>query len=285
MNLYNSSVVYSVTKSCPTLCDSMNCNKPGFPGLYYLLEFAQTHVHWVMPSNHFILCHPLLLLPSVFPSIRVFSNGWSFSPSQSCFAHRASSLASSQAPLAIAVEMSFSVCAATAYLRGDRRETTTFRFQGGMSTDVQNLTSPHPTQHIQICFWKHKGYVLSQDSFDYYSTNSLEVFIQASQPERWRHTTLPSHHMSHYMMQHWPALPPWPLVPTHSVIHSTIWEQLWQHVTNLRIIRKCRFGHLLTKSEMARGILPKLRELFGIFKNNFRDSIWEMAMLKCSELM
>ena len=74
MNLYNSSVVYSVTKSCPTLCDSMNCNKPGFPGLYYLLEFAQTHVHWVMPSNHFILCHPLLLLPSVFPSIKVFSN-------------------------------------------------------------------------------------------------------------------------------------------------------------------------------------------------------------------
>ena len=74
MNLHNSSVVYSVTKSCPTLCDSVNCNKPGFPVLYYLLEFAQTHVHRVMPSNHFILCHQLLLLPSVFPSIRVFSN-------------------------------------------------------------------------------------------------------------------------------------------------------------------------------------------------------------------
>ena len=74
MNLCNSSVVYSVTKSCSTLCNSMNCNKPGFPGLSYLLEFAQTHVHWVMPSNHFILCHLLLLLPSVFPGIRVFSN-------------------------------------------------------------------------------------------------------------------------------------------------------------------------------------------------------------------
>ena len=73
MNLYNSSVVYSVTILCPTLCYSMNCNKPDFPLLYYLLEFAQIHVHWVMPSNHFILCHPLLL-PSVFPSIRVFSN-------------------------------------------------------------------------------------------------------------------------------------------------------------------------------------------------------------------
>ena len=40
-----------------------------------LLELAQTHVHQVlMPSSHFILCHPLLLLPSIFPSIRIFSN-------------------------------------------------------------------------------------------------------------------------------------------------------------------------------------------------------------------
>ena len=49
---------------------------PGFPVLHCLLEFAQTHVHWVsvMPSNNLILCLPLLPLPSVFPSIRVFSN-------------------------------------------------------------------------------------------------------------------------------------------------------------------------------------------------------------------
>ena len=39
-----------------------------------LLESTQTHVHWMMPSNHLILCRPLLLLPSIFPSIRVFSN-------------------------------------------------------------------------------------------------------------------------------------------------------------------------------------------------------------------
>ena len=45
----------------------------GFPVLHYLLEFAQTHVPW-MPSNHLILCHPFVLLLSVFPSIRVFSN-------------------------------------------------------------------------------------------------------------------------------------------------------------------------------------------------------------------
>ena len=38
---------YSVAKSCPTLCDPMDCSKPGFPVLHYLSEFAQTHVHWV----------------------------------------------------------------------------------------------------------------------------------------------------------------------------------------------------------------------------------------------
>ena len=53
----------------------MDCSAPGFPVLHYLPEFAQTHVHWVgdaiQPSHS---CCPLLLLPSVFPSIRVFSN-------------------------------------------------------------------------------------------------------------------------------------------------------------------------------------------------------------------
>ena len=56
----------------------MSCSTPVFPVLHYLSELAQTHVHQVMmymvPSNHLILCHPLLLLPSAFPSIRVFSN-------------------------------------------------------------------------------------------------------------------------------------------------------------------------------------------------------------------
>ena len=48
---------------------------PGFPVLHQLLEFDQTHVHPVsMSSNHLILCCPLLLLPSIFPRVRVFSN-------------------------------------------------------------------------------------------------------------------------------------------------------------------------------------------------------------------
>ena len=89
----------------------MNCSKPGLPVHHQFLEFTQTHVHRVsdaiqpshplsspsppapnpsqhqslpklmsiesvMPSNHLILCCPFLLLPSIFPSIRVFSNEW-----------------------------------------------------------------------------------------------------------------------------------------------------------------------------------------------------------------
>ena len=56
----------------------MNCNMPGFLVLYCLLESAQIHVHWVRDTNNLILCHPLLLLPSIFPSIRVLSNELSF---------------------------------------------------------------------------------------------------------------------------------------------------------------------------------------------------------------
>ena len=61
--------------SCVWLCDPMDYSTPGFPVLYYLLEFAQTHVHWLSDAiPPFILCHPLFLLPSISPSIRVFSN-------------------------------------------------------------------------------------------------------------------------------------------------------------------------------------------------------------------
>ena len=67
----------SVAHSCPTLCDPMGCNTPGFPVLHHLPELAQTHVHWVSDAiHHFVFCHSLLLLPLIFPSIRVFSNEW-----------------------------------------------------------------------------------------------------------------------------------------------------------------------------------------------------------------
>ena len=61
----------SVAQSCPTLCDPMNRSMPGLPVHHQLLESIES----VMPPNRLILCHPLLLPPSIFPtSIRVFSN-------------------------------------------------------------------------------------------------------------------------------------------------------------------------------------------------------------------
>ena len=83
----------SVAKSCLILWDPMDCSTPGFPVLHCFPEFVQTHVHWI--NDAIQPSHPLspLLLPSVFPSIRVFSNEsalsirwpqyWSFSISPS----------------------------------------------------------------------------------------------------------------------------------------------------------------------------------------------------------
>ena len=65
----------SVAQSCPTLCDPVDCSTPGplsITNSQSLLKLMS--IKSVMPSKHLILCHPLLLLPSVFPSNRVFSN-------------------------------------------------------------------------------------------------------------------------------------------------------------------------------------------------------------------
>ena len=65
----------SAAQSCLTLCKPMDCSMLDFPVHHQLSELVQTHVHWVgMPSNHLILCRPLLPSPSIFPSLRVFSN-------------------------------------------------------------------------------------------------------------------------------------------------------------------------------------------------------------------
>ena len=64
----------SVSQSCPTLCKPMNCSTPGLPVHHQQPQSTQIHViESVMPPNHLILCHSILL-PSIFPSIRVFSN-------------------------------------------------------------------------------------------------------------------------------------------------------------------------------------------------------------------
>ena len=75
---------------CLTLCNPMNRTMPGHPVHHHLSKFTQTQsIKSVMPSSHLILCRPLLLLPPIPPSIRVFSNDstlrmrwpkyWSFS--------------------------------------------------------------------------------------------------------------------------------------------------------------------------------------------------------------
>ena len=80
----------SDAQPCPTLCDPIDFSKPAFLSIansWSLLKLMS--IVLVMPSRHPILCHPLLLLPSIFPNIMVFStesvlhmrwpNYWSFS--------------------------------------------------------------------------------------------------------------------------------------------------------------------------------------------------------------
>ena len=82
LHIANHSVQFSsLTQSCLTLCDPMNCSTPGLPVHQQLPELTQTHIHpvsdaieSVMPSRHLILRRPLLLLPPIPPSIRVFPN-------------------------------------------------------------------------------------------------------------------------------------------------------------------------------------------------------------------
>ena len=64
----------SVAQSCPTLSNPMACSTPGLPVHQNSLNLLRLmYIELVMPLKHFILCHPLLLPLSIFPSIRVFS--------------------------------------------------------------------------------------------------------------------------------------------------------------------------------------------------------------------
>ena len=68
----------SVTQSFLTLSDPMDHGTPGFPVHHQLSGACSNFIESVMPSNNLILCRPLLLLPSVLPSIRVFSKSQFF---------------------------------------------------------------------------------------------------------------------------------------------------------------------------------------------------------------
>ena len=65
----------SVAQLYPTLCDPIDCSMPDF--LSFTVSWSSLKlmsIKYVMPSNHLVLCYPLFLPPSIFPSVRVFSN-------------------------------------------------------------------------------------------------------------------------------------------------------------------------------------------------------------------
>ena len=75
MQVHTSVQFSSIALLCVTLYNPMNCSTPGFPVHHQLQSLLKLmSIELAMPSNHLILFQPLLLLPSIFPSIRVFPN-------------------------------------------------------------------------------------------------------------------------------------------------------------------------------------------------------------------
>jgi len=100
-----SHLLFSISQSCLTLCDPMDCSTPGFPILYHLPELAQTHVRWV--SDAIQPSHPLLLLSpfafslfqhqGFFPKSQFFtSDGQSIGASVLCPSNEYSGLIASR---------------------------------------------------------------------------------------------------------------------------------------------------------------------------------------------
>ena len=76
MYFFNLPTIRSIQSlNCVQLCNPMDCSTPGLPVHHQFPELTQTHVHWIGDATqHLMLCRPLLLPPSIFPSIRVSSN-------------------------------------------------------------------------------------------------------------------------------------------------------------------------------------------------------------------
>ena len=73
LNMLLLSASCSIAELCPTLCETMNCSMPNFPVLHYLLEFAQTHVHWWCHPTISSSVTPFSSCPQSFPA-SIFSN-------------------------------------------------------------------------------------------------------------------------------------------------------------------------------------------------------------------
>ena len=123
----------SVIQLCPTLCDPMNHSTPGLPVHQNSRSSSKSmSIESVMPANQLILCHPLLLLPSIFPSIRVFSN---------------------ESALRMRWPKYWSVSASTSVLPANTQDWSPLGWTGWISLQLQ--------ENIEICiyFLKKKVYI------------------------------------------------------------------------------------------------------------------------------
>ena len=139
----HSSQFSSVTQLCLTLCNLMDCSTPGFPVHRQLPEFIQTHAHeYVMPSNQLILCHALLFLPSIFPSIRVFS-----SESVLCITGQSTAVSASASVLPVNIQDQFHL-----------------GWTGWISLQSKGLSKPHHQHHSSITTVQKQQFFCSQSS-------------------------------------------------------------------------------------------------------------------------
>ena len=151
----------SVAKLCLTLCDPMECSTPGFPVLHHLLEFAQTHVHWVGDAIQPSHPRPLPSLP-VFslPSISVFTNEsslctmwpkyWSFSNSPS---NEYSGLIFFRTDwfYLLAVQELSRIFSSTTVQK--HHSLALILLYGQTLTSVQNYWKNHSFDHTDLCWW------------------------------------------------------------------------------------------------------------------------------------
>ena len=163
----------SITRLCLTLYDHMDCSKIGFSVLHYLPEPGQTYVHWVSDAiNYLTLCCPLLILPSIFPSIGIFSNelalcirklkywSWSFS-----FQHQSFSMnIQSSFPLGLTGLISLLSKGISRILSSKTVQNHQF-FSKKSLIYGPNLTSRHD-------YWKNHSF----DYMDLYQQSDISVF-------------------------------------------------------------------------------------------------------------
>ena len=184
-----------VTKSCPTLCDPMNCSTPGFPVLHHLLELAQTRVHWVrdtiQPSHPLSSHSPPALHPPQDQSF--FPMSWLFA---SCGQSIGASASTSVLPRLISFRVDWSPC-----ILGDSQESSLEpRFESISSSALSFLDSPALTsvhdywKTIALTRWFFVSKVMSV------LLNTLSRFVIAFLPKE---QGLFIHDCSHHRQWYW----------------------------------------------------------------------------------